>query len=339
MSQKEKFNRDEVLKLLDIPAETLSSYEMELEIASPLVEESPESFSNDEVESIRVLHRLLESGMSKNEIRILASFSEVLRNVDIEGSEGIKNLLSLSPIYRLKQSLNVAKQELESIKSKTKELEGKLLKEIEFRAQIDMQNISLSAEVEAKQKTIDNLDKSLSETLLQKAHLESQLAVPQVAPQENKNTQNLVANLKNKKTKDLYEIIIQKDVELAELKKRIEENVAENQKLKEENLELSERLEFMEDDIAEIEQEVEERYQEQIKSIREQVEGLIDSKQKEWDSFFNKSSEQQKKELLTLQSKHEAEIQKLKEVMDDQVVELEQLKLMKNPLAGMFKKR
>lgn len=338
MLEKEKFNREDVLKLLDIPEDRLTDYERELEIISSNNEEDiAENFTNEDVESIKVLHKLLESGMSKNEVKILASFSEILRNIDIEGSEGIKNLLALSPIYRLKQSLNITRQELNSLTSKALELEGKLLREIEARAQVDKQNIFLSAEIETKEKTLESLDKKLSETLLQKAHLESQLSVMPSA--ESKASTSAVTQLKGKKSKELYEIIVQKDVEVAELKKKIEELNLEIKKSNEENQELVERLEFMEDDISEMEQEVEERYQEQIKTIREQVEGLIDSKQKEWDNFFAKSSEQHKTEILTLQKNHEQEVMKLKDELSGQMLEIETLKASRNPISGIFKKK
>ncbi len=143
MVEKENYNREEVLKLLEIPNETLYSYESELEIESPQ-DDDLALFTNDEVESIKTLHKLLESGMTKNEIRILASFSEVIRNIDIEQAGGVKNLIALSPIHRLKQALNIARQEFESLKEKTKELEEKFIREIENKAQVDMQNISLT---------------------------------------------------------------------------------------------------------------------------------------------------------------------------------------------------
>ncbi len=339
MTEKEKLKRDEVLKLLDIPEDTLSTYEKELEINSSYPNDDPlENFTSEDVDSIRVFHRLLESGMSKNEVRILASFSEILRNVDIDGSDGIKNLLALSPIYRLKQTLGVARQELELLRQKSSELEEKLIKEIEFRAQVDKTNCSLSAEVEAKQKTLESLDKKLSETLLQKAHLESQLSVHA----ESKLSSSQIsqsAQLKGKKSKELYEVIVQKDSEISELKSAIDKLKEEIKKKEEEAEELSERLEFVQDDMAEMENEVEERYQEQIKSIRENVEGLIDTKQKEWDAFFLKISEQQKTEILTLQRKHEEEVKMLKDKISDQLVEINQLKMSKNPIVGMFKKK
>lgn len=336
MLEKEKLKREDVLKLLDIPEDRLTDYEQELEIVSS-TDDSIENFTNEDVESIKVLHKLLESGMSKNEVKILASFSEILRNVDIEGSEGIKNLLALSPIYRLKQTLNITRQELDSLKSKALELEGKLLREIESRAQVDKQNILLSAEMETKEKTLENLDKKLSETLLQKAHLESQLAIAPTPDQKMASSSQ--AQLKGKKSKELYEIIVQKDSELMDLKKKIDELKSELTKSSEENQELSERLEFMEDDISEMEHEVEERYQEQIKTIREQVEGLIDSKQKEWDNFFVKSGEQHKSELLTLQKNHEQEIQRLKMELEGKDLEIEAMKASRNPISGIFKKR
>ena len=93
----------------------------------------------------------------------------------------------------------------------------------------------------------------------------------------------------------------------------------------------------MEDEIAEMELEVEERYHEQISSLREQIEGLIQKKQNEWDNFYSKTGEQHRKELLTLQRKHEQEILRLKQIIKEQTEELDELKTYRNPIAGLLR--
>lgn len=277
MLEQEKLSRNQLLKDLNITDDTLSLYEHELEMAPDPAGGGLGNFTKEDLESIKTFHKLRESGLTYSEIKLLTSFSEVLKNVDLEGSEGIKeikSLLNLSPIYRLKQSLNLTRQELNLLKSKAQELEDTLKKEIELKGK-----------------------------------------TPQV---------------KGKKAKELYQIIAQKDLELEELKKKLELT-------NEDSLELKEKLELMEDDISEMENEVEERYQEQITSLREQIEGLIEKKQKEWESYYTKTSEQHKTEILTLQKRHEQEILNLKRKIKEQIEEIAELRTIRNPLVGLFK--
>lgn len=317
MTNKEKITREEVLKKLNLAEESLSLYEHELEIDQDPSSSSLENFTQEDFESIEMFHKLRESGLTYNEIKLLSSFTEVLKNVDFEGQEKIKGLLSLSPVYRLKQSLNLAKQELESIKTKARELEESLNREVQTRSSPPSETIAtLHAELDAKQKTINNLDRKLSEITLSK---------------------NGQSQIKGKKAKELYQVITQKDLEITEIKKKNEELAAELNQSKDQALELSEKIELMEDEIAEMELEVEERYHEQISSLREQIEGLIQKKQNEWDNFYSKTGEQHRKELLTLQRKHEQEILRLKQIIKEQTEELEELKTYRNPIAGLLR--
>ena len=317
MLDQEKLPREEVLKKLNLAEDTLSLYERELEIEPDSNLGGLESFTGEDFESIQMFHKLRESGLTYNEIKLLSSFTEVLKNVSFEGQEKIKGLLSLSPIYRLKQSLNIARQELEAIKAKACELEETLNREIESRSLPASETITaLHAELDAKQKTINNLDRKLSELTLS----------------NNGQTQ-----IKGKKAKELYQVIVQKYLEIAEIKKKNEDLTTEVSQSKEQALELSERMELMQDEIAEMELEVEEKYHEQISNLREQIEGLIEKKQIEWEAFYSKSSEQHRKELLTLQRKHEQEILRLKQVIKEQIEELEELKTCRNPLAGLLR--
>lgn len=326
-----KLSREEVLKQLSIPDETLSLYEHELEIDTDLTSSPLESFTQEDLNSIRLIHKLRESGLTYNEIKLLTSFSNVLKNVDLEGSEEIKNLLKLSPIYRLKQSLNLARQELNLLKEKTQELEDSLKGEIESRVTSGSESVlALKAEIDTKQKKINSLDRQLSETLLQKAQLETEL-------KEYKEGKNIQSQVKGKKAKELYQMIVQKEAELLDTKRRNEELLTEIEEGKEEVLELKERIDLMEDEALEMEHEVEERYQEQITSLREQIEGLVDKKQKEWDVYYAQINEQRKKELLTLQRRHEQEILKLKQKIKEQIEEIDELRTYKNPLLVLSK--
>ncbi len=316
MLDQEKLAREEVLKKLSISEDTLSLYEHELEMEHDPGIGGLENFTSEDIDSIQTFHKLRESGLTFNEIKLLSSFSEILKTIDFEGQEKLKGILSLSPVYRLKQSLNLARQELDAIKSKAKELEETLNREISIRTLQPSETVAaLQSELDAKQKIINSLDRKLSEAL-------------------SKNGQ---PQIKGKKAKELYQVITEKETEISEIKKKSEELTNELSKSKEHEFELSERIDLMEDEIAEMELEIEERYHEQISNLREQIEGLIEKKQNEWDTFFSKTGEQHRKELLTLQRKHEQEILRLKQVIKEQTEEVEELKMIRNPLAGLLR--
>ncbi len=328
MQDQEKLSRETILKQLNIADDTLSLYEKELEIDA---EPGLETFTSEDIESIQMFHKLRESGLTLNEIRLLSSFSEVLKNVDFEGKDELKNLLSISPLHRLKQTLNISKQELNSLRSKAQELEELLKKEIESRVGKGIGNIAiLEKELEERQKTINSLDRQLAETLTQKTQLESELAL-------FKEGKGAATQIKGKKSKELYKSLVEKEAELIEAKRKTDELSTELEKSRGETLELSERLELMEDEIAEMEHEIEERYNEQLSTLRSQIEELMEKKQKEWETYYIQSNEQHKTELLTLQRKHEKEILRLKQKIKEQFEEMQELKSIKNPLLGIFK--
>ena len=332
MLDQEKLTRDEILRQLDISNDTLYSYERELELVTDLSAPGLDNFTNEDLQSIKFFHKLRESGLTYNEIKLLISFAGVVKNVDFEDTSEIKNILSLSPTYRVKQSLNLARQELDKLRRKAQELEHALKKVSESKSQATQEEIMrLQAELEAKEKAFSNLDRKLSETLFQKAQLESELAVYK----EGKNLQTSLP--KGKKTRELYQMISQKEQELLESKKKAEELEAKLQSTDSETDELRERLELMEEDIAEMEHEVEERYHEQIKGLREQVETIVDKKQKEWESYYIQTSENHKNEILTLQRKHEQDILRLKNKIKEQIEQIQELQTFRNPLLGLFK--
>lgn len=329
MLEQEKFSREEILKQIGINEETLSLYEHELEMAEDSA--SLDLYTKEDFNSVKLFHKLRESGLTYNEIKLLSSFTEVLKNVDfVEGQEKLTNLLSLSPVYRLKQSLNIARQEVALLKKQANELEQTLNREIELRASNGLETPGLREEMEAKQKALNTLDRKLSETLLQKTQLEAEL----ILVKEGKKG---IAPIKGKKAKELYQVVVQKDTEITELKTKIDNLNSQLEKSKENNLELNEKTELMEDEISEIEIEIEERYQDQISTLRQQIEGLIDKKQKEWEDFYVKSNDQHRKELLTLQRKHEQEFQRLKQIIKEKENELLELKAIRNPIAGLLR--
>lgn len=331
MLDQEKLTREEVLKELDIQEDILALYEHELEINAEPDSPTLKSFTSEDLQSIKIFHRLRESGLTYNEIKLLSSFSEILKNVDFEGKNEVRNLLKLSPVYRLKQSLNLSRQELNLVKSRLLELEDSLKKEIDNRASMEKGGSpELKSELDIKQKTINSLDRKLSEILQQKVQLESELAT-------YKDGKTGKVQIKGKKAKELYNELTVKEEELSKLKIKSEELLTELNQHKEESIELKDRIELMEDGITEMEHEIEERYQEQIDSLKKQVESLIDKKQQEWETFYVQSNEQHKKELLTLQRKHEKDILRLKMKIKEQIEEIEELKTQRNPLLGLLK--
>lgn len=324
MPDQDKLTREEILKELSITGDTLSLYEHELEMGSDSLLGEIDSFTSEDTQSIKVFHRLRESGLTYSEIKLLASFSEILKNVDFEGNQDIKNLLKLSPVYRLKQSLNLSKQELNSVRKKLQELEEALKKEVEDRESFNKEKFSaLEIDLDLKQKTINNLDRKLQEMLLLKTQLDNELQTYK----DGKSTQN---GVKGKKARELQITLTEKEAELEELK-------AKNKGLSTEAAELSERIELIEDGVSEMEHEIEERYLEQIETLRSQIEGLVDKKQKEWETYYMQSNDQHRKELLTLQRNHQNEILRLKRKIKEQIDEIDNLKISRNPLLGLIK--
>ena len=196
MLEQEKYTRTEILKQLDISEDTLSLYEAELELLSESAPSPLEHFTQEDLSSVRFLHKLRESGLTYNEIKLLGSFASVLKNTDFGPKDEIKNLLLLSPVYRLKQSLNLAKQELTELRAKALELENKLGelssgKSLEYTEEITR----LKAELEVKEKSFNSLDRKLSEIMHQKAKLESEVAV-------YKEAKNGQVQIKGKKQKN-----------------------------------------------------------------------------------------------------------------------------------------
>ena len=317
MLQQEKLSREQVLQELGISDDTLSLYELELEINSDPSSSGLNSFTSDDLYSIRLFHKLRESGLTTNEIKLMSTFSDIMKNVNFEGHNEIKTLLKLSPVFRLKQSLNLTRQELNILRKRLQDLEEALKKETDDKDLYTAENVLV-------------LQKELSEVIAQKTQLEAEL----LAYKERK-TSNV--QTKSKKAKELYNTVVQNEKEITELKKKNEELSDELSRYKGESVDLTEKLELLEDGITEMEQEVEERYQEQIDTLRERVEGLVEKKQKEWEAFYIQSNEQHRKELLTLQRKHEQEILRLKIKIKEQIEELEQLKINKNPLLGLLK--
>ncbi|MBI3590600.1 MAG: hypothetical protein HY094_04390 [Candidatus Melainabacteria bacterium] len=330
MANQEKLSREEILKELDIPDDTLSLYEHELEMDTDPNSSGLDSFTSEDLQSIRMFHKLRESGLTYNEIKLLTSFSELLKSVDFEGKDEVKNLLKLSPVYRLKQSLNLTRQELNMLKTRLLELEKALEKEIENKSQFSGDSSSVvQAELTLKQKAINSLDRKLSEVLLQKTQLESELTLYKVGQPQ--------IQIKGKKAKELYQTIIEKEAELLELRKKNEELLIKLNEEKEESAELMERLDLAEDEISEMEHEIEERYQEQIDSLRGQIESLINKKQKEWESFYTQSSDMHRKELLASEKRREQEVLRLKQKIKEQIQEIDQLKTFKNPLLDLLR--
>lgn len=306
MTETTKIKRQELLEKLNITEDILSSYEQELDLSSG--PESTESFTEEDFKLIQTFHKLKGSGLSHNEIKILSSVSEALKSTDLEGNEEIKNLLALSPVYRLKQSLNLAKQELNSLKEKVHELESALEKAP--KPAKGTEDVSfLRKELEVKEKNIETLEKKLSE----------------------ENTP------KGKRAKELYQNLVQKEIETNELKKKLEGLTSKLDESILESEDLRDHIDLIETEFTDVMEEIEARYKQQNSSLKGQVESLIDRKQKEWDIYYKNTGSQHRKELITLQKKHEQEILRLKQKIKEQTEEIEELMAFRNPLVGLIK--
>ena len=306
MTEKTKIKRQEVLEKLNITEDTLLAYEQELDLSSG--PESTESFTDEDFKLVQTFHKLKGSGLSHNEIKILSSVSEALKSTDLEDNEEIKNLLALSPVYRLKQSLNLSKQELNNLREKVRELESALEKAAKPGKETEDVSL-LKKELELKEKNIALLEKKLSE---------------ENAP-------------KGKRAKEVYQNLIQKEIEASELKKKVEELTSKLDESFLESEDLKDHIDLVEAEFADLMEEIEDRYKQQNSSLKGQVESLIERKQKEWDSYHKNSGSQHKKELITLQKKHEQEILRLKHKIKEQTEEIEELMSFRNPLIGLVK--
>lgn len=326
MSSQQKLKREELLKHLGVSEDILSLYEQELGLYAEAGSIGLEDFTEEDSKLLQIFHKLHESGLTYNEISLLASFCKILKDVDLNEMGGIDSLLKISPVYRLKQALNLTRKELDDLRSKTQELE----KVLDEAISVGKNTSLLESELETKQKAINSLDKKLSDVQVLKGRLEAKISM-------YKEGKDIPSRVKGKKSKELYMTIVQKDQEIADVKKKNEELLVNLQTQKDETTELIARLELMENGVLEMEHELEERYQEQIDGLRGQIESLVDRKQKEWDSYHIQSSEQHKKEILTLQKKHEQDIIRLKSKIREQIKELDDIKARQNPLVGLLK--
>jgi len=152
MIEQEKIGQDIIKDNLGIPEDTLSLYEDELGLDPDLNKNNLEDYAKDNLEAVEIFHKLRQSGLTPNEINLITSFSELLGNVNLDSIGGVKNFYKISPNYRLRQTLKLAKQEISNLRNKTKELEELLTEALEAKKQI----LILEDELDAKQKIIDN---------------------------------------------------------------------------------------------------------------------------------------------------------------------------------------
>ena len=328
MTEKTKLSKEDILKTLNINEDTLALYNQELEITAPSEDPLCKTYTEEDFNLIKTFHNLKESGLTQNEIRLLTTISDVLKGADFEGKNEIQNLLSLSPMFRLKQSLALARKEIAELKNKVQTLEEELKKAIEESENYKDASF-LKAELEKKQKTIDLMDKKLIEVSTQKSELEALLAT-----YKEGSSQGL--KIKGKKTKELYQLLIEKESEITRFKKENEELKTRFNALEADTDEIKEILDRFEEEYSEMGIEVEERYKEQIASLRADIETLVDRKQKEWEDFYFSSNKQHRNELLTLQKRHENEIMNLKRKIIQQMDEVRELRFQKNPILDFF---
>ena len=315
MFNKEKVGRELVKEKLGINEDTLSLYEHELGMSSGLTSPGAEEFHNEDIESLEVFHKLRDLGLNYNQINLLASFSESLKDINLDTVNGIKDLFKISPNHRLKQYLNIAKRELNDLRNKTQDLEKKLKEAFEIKKRF----AQFEQELEAKQKLIIKLDRELSDALMEKGRLEARLS----AYKEDRESS---FDLRSGEGRELSQALSRKDLEISELKKKSEELL---EKVTQKEL----TIKFLETKITHIEGELKEQHKEQVSTLQTQVQDLVDKKQKEWDKYYAQLCEMHRLELTTLGQRHKEQISNLKL----KILELEKSGPSSNPIVNLFK--
>ena len=318
MHKHEKLPRELVKEKMGVDEDTLSLYEHELAIyehelainSGPILNEA-EEFNNEELESLEIFHKLRESGLNYNQINLLATCFDALKDTKID----LRDFFKISPSNHSKKSLQIAKLELSSMETKIQELEFQLEEALEIKKQF----VQLETELDAKQRLVNKMDRELQEALMEKGRLKARL---DSIRNEGPDSYHYRAEDNN----ELYQSLTHKDSEIMENKRR-------NQELMEKLNQKELTVKFMEEKIRHIEDDIEDRYKEQISSLQGQIEGLVEKKQKEWDKFYAQLCKQHKTELTTLQQRHKQQVSNL----ELKIEVLKESGSFKNPILSLFK--
>lgn len=302
MLKKEKLSYQGVLEDLNLSQDTLTILETVLEGNHGPNIVSLENSTKDDLDSVQTFQKLRKEGLAPIEINILASLSE---NLNLEGIldevGGIDNLRKLSPNYRLKQTLTLAKDEIKDLRTKLHKLEKFSGEIVKLKKTISL----LESELKTKQEVIDSINEQLSDVYILNKKLEAQLRV-------KVNEKTIPTGFYSTEREEL-------------------------ERGREEVLKLRQELELMEQGLGEAAQEMEELYKRQISSLQEEVYNAVDKKQKEWEEHYAYINEQRKNEILTLQKNKDEIILKYKKKLKEKLEEIEELKALNNPILGLVK--
>ena len=287
MLNKEKSSYQEIFGDLNLPEDALPLLENVLRGGRDLNSVGLENSNEDTLDSIQIFQKLRESG--------LTAIEKILDEIG-------------------KQALNIANNEISSLRKKVKKLE----KTSEEVGRLKKITSSLESQVNTKKEIINDLNEKLSDAHMSIEELEEELKT----------------KITGKSSRP--EFYIEKEFKFTGLEKKNKELIEELQHSKEESEELKEKIKLMEDRVNEVTEEieqVEELYQENISNLQKEVFGVVDKKQKEWEDHYTYINEERKKEILTLQRSKEEEILKYKQKLEA----IEELNIRENPALGLFK--
>ena len=287
MLNKEKSSYQEIFGDLNLPEDALPLLENVLRGGRDLNSVGLENSNEDTLDSIQIFQKLRESG--------LTAIEKILDEIG-------------------KQALNIANNEISSLRKKVKKLE----KTSEEAGRLKKITSSLESQVNTKKEIINDLNEKLSDAHMSIEELEEELKT----------------KITGKSSRP--EFYIEKEFKFTGLEKKNKELIEELQHSKEESEELKEKIKLMEDRVNEVTEEieqVEELYQENISNLQKEVFGVVDKKQKEWEDHYTYINEERKKEILTLQRSKEEEILKYKQKLEA----IEELNIRENPALGLFK--
>ncbi|MBI3590033.1 MAG: hypothetical protein HY094_01485 [Candidatus Melainabacteria bacterium] len=341
MLKKEKLSYKEILDELNLTEDTLSSLERVMEGKNSSDSENYRnhtnySNNNEEVAPLEITQKLRESGLNSFEINFLASFSEKLKGI-LDDVGGINNLVKISPAYKVKQALNVAREELHYLKShiqkleKTQEDASKLKNKIfQLQSELGTKNQVINNQeqvIDNKNQIIENQNKQLDDALTLNDQLGEQL-------NSYKRNKTVVPDYYPGRGKERYYSANERDFELFETRKKNQELLEELQRSEKEFVELKEELEITKGKTTKVVQDVEREYKDKITNLREQIDSAVNKKQKEWDQYYARLCEQHKVELLTLQKRHDEHIVNLKQNIEQREKEF----YGSNPVLELFSK-
>ena len=326
--KKEKSTYREILEDLNFTEDTLSTFENEVfKNGRDVSTIHSENFSEEEVQAHEIFQKLRESGLTYTEVNILAHLFENsnLRKI-LDEAGAVEELIKISPTNRLKQALSTSRKELNHLRNKVQKFQS-TQEDVNKLKKIILQ---LESEVNLKQQLVDNFKNQLSKTHSLNEQLEARLN----SYEKNKT---ILSEFYTGNTNEYYQSITEKNSKFPEIEKENKELSLELEQSKKESQELKEKLEFMENKVSEIEQEVQYNYEETIQNLKEEVEGLVSKKQKEWEEYYAYLNEQRRNEILTLQKRTDEMVLNYENKLKEKLEEIEELRAYKYPVLKLLR--